>query len=148
MRLSEILTSAAKAEAERRRRLDAEAELLAHKGQLKKVWEGFHAASEFVPRGHPELAARKWTDLLMTACTELAAAGEAERLNEMRYTGTDRVRMAGMEAAYNVCRLACAGQLEEVRASMKILIEAGSSLDSPFRLYLECVRDNRKLWMA
>lgn len=146
MALSEILSRAAKAEAERRHRLDADAQLLADKALKKKVWEAFNAVCEFVPRGPADPAARTWAAMFMTACEQLKAAGEVGRLEAMRYSGLDRLRMAGMEAAFQVCKFACAGDQDKVRMEMQTLIESAVDLDSPFRLFLECVRDNRRWW--
>jgi hypothetical protein len=136
------------AEAERRHKLETEERLQSEKVQRKKVWDSFHAVCEFVPHGPPELAARTWADLLVTACVQLKILGETGRLEAMRCTGSDPLRATGMEAAYNACRHACAGDNAKVRESLRILIESGADLDNPFRLYLECVRDNRRWWEA
>jgi hypothetical protein len=47
-------------------------------------------------------------------------------------------------AALHVCRLACAGDHAGVKNAVQTLLESAASLDSPFRLFLECVRDNRR----
>jgi hypothetical protein len=146
MALSEILANAAKAEFDRKRQIEADAKALADKAQRKKLWEAFNGACEFVPNGPADHAARTWAGLFMAACDQLKAAGEVGRLETMRYKGADPLRMAGMEAAFRVCRLACAGDHAEVKNSVRTLIESPAGLDSPFRLFLECVRDNRQWW--
>jgi hypothetical protein len=146
MSLSEIFGNAARAEADRKRRLEADARALDDKAQRKRLWDTFNAACDFVPRGPADVAARTWAGLLMAACDQLKTCGEVGRLEANRYTGVNPVHKAGMEAAYQVCRLACAGEHAEVRAAFQTLIESGVDLDSPFRLYLESVRDNRRLW--
>jgi hypothetical protein len=148
MGLSEAFSKVAMAEAERRRQLYAAEQSQAEKVQRKKVWDSFHAVCEFVPRGPAEVAAKRWADLLIAACAQLKILGEPERLVAMRYTGSDRLRATGMEAAFTVCRLAYAGDTAKVRESLRILIESAPDLDSPFRLFLECIRDNRRLWAS
>jgi hypothetical protein len=148
MSLSESIFKVAQAAADRKRQAEADAKQLANKEQRKRLWEAFNAACEYVPRGPAEAAARTWASLLIAACGQLKAAGEVGRLEAVRYKGSDRLRMAAMEAAYRVCQFTCADEHAEVRTALRTLIEAGADLDSPFRLYLECVRDNRCWWMT
>ena len=146
MALSQMLSNIARAEAESKRRLEADARAIDDKAQRKLLWETFNAACEFVPRGPADAAARTWAGLVMAACSQLKTVGEAERLEKMRYAGSNPVHLAGMESAYQVCRHACAGNLAEVQIALQTLLEAGAKLDSPFRLFLESVRDNRRWW--
>ena len=146
MSLSQSLFNAAKTEADRKRRLEDDARALDQKVQRKKLWEAFNPVCEYVPRGPADSAARTWAALFITACDQLRLAGEVGRLEAMRYRGSDPVRMAGTEAAFHVCNLACVGDIAEVRIALQTLIESAVDLDSPFRLFLESVRDNRRWW--
>ena len=146
MPLSEMLSRAAMAEAERKFRLQAEAQAENQKAQQKRLWAAFNEVCDFVPRGDSESAAWRWAALFMSAGEQLKAAGDFNRLEAMRYTGSDRLFMAGMEAAYEVCRLACVGRLADVKSALHTLIDSNGALESPFRLFLECVRDNRRWW--
>ena len=142
----QMLSNIARAEADRKRQLEADARAIDDKAQRKLLWEAFNAACEFVPRGPVDVASRTWAGLVMAACSQLKTVGEAERLEKMRYAGSNPVHRAGMESAYQVCRQACAGDLAEVRIALQTLIETGAELDSSFRLFLESVRDNRRWW--
>jgi hypothetical protein len=146
MRLSEILSKAAKEQAERQRQTETGHPAASHRAGRNKVWDAFHAACEFVPSDPVGVAAWKWANLIIEACAQLKAAGEANRLEAMRYDGTDPRQMAGNAAAYRVCQIACTGKLPEVIEALRGFMETQSSRDSSFRLYLESVRDNRRLW--
>jgi hypothetical protein len=99
-----------------------------------------------VPHGPPEIAACKWAPLFIAGVDQLKAAGEGGRLQAMRYKGTDGVRLAGTEMAFQACELACAHNRGDLISLLHILIAEHAHLDSAFRLYLESVRDNRCWW--
>jgi hypothetical protein len=146
MGLSEILSKAARDRAEQQRRLSGVGQLNSTTVGRNKLWDALNAVCEFIPHGPPEIAACKWAPLFIAACDQLRAAGELGRLQVMRYRGPDPVRLAGTEAAFWVCQIACAHKRADVISSLQNLIANQSNLDNAFRMYLESVRDNRCWW--
>ncbi len=146
MGLSDILSKAARERAEQQHRLSAASQPRAGMTGRNRLWDALNAVCEFVPQGSPETAAFKWASLFLAACDQLTAAGEVGRLQAMRYQGPDSARLAGTEAAYRVCELACARKRADVIASLQSFIAGQANLHNEFRLYLESVRDNRCWW--
>jgi len=144
--LSEILAKAAREKLARERGNHPQEKNLSTQVERNKLWDALNAVCQFVPHGPREIAACKWAPLFIAACDQLKAAGEVGRLQAMRYHGPDLVRLAGTEAAYQVCELACEHKRADVIASLQNFIGSPANLDSEFRLYLESVRDNRCWW--
>jgi hypothetical protein len=141
-----MFTKIALAEAERKRRIEAEAQELVDKAQRQKLWQAWQSACEFVATGHVNQEARRWAGLIRSACDLLKSAGDARRLEALRYQGLDRPECAGTALAYEVCRLACSADHVKMTNTIRMLLEIGGKLQHSFRLYLESVRDNRPWW--
>jgi hypothetical protein len=146
MGLSEILSKAARERAEQQRRQNADGQLHTTAIGRNKLWDAVNSVCEFVPHGPPDIAGCKWAAQFITACDQLQAAGEIGRLQAMRYKGTDAVRLAGTELAFQACELARAHNRGDLISLLRDFIAEHAHLDSAFRLYLESVRDNRCWW--